>query len=50
MKQASFAGMRVELGANWIHFADDEDNPLIRLKDKHNLRGTETDFTNIRVR
>ena len=50
MKQASFAGMKVELGANWIHFADEEDNPLVPLKNKHNLTGHKSDFTNIRIR
>ena len=50
IKQASFAGMKVELGANWIHFADEEDNPLIPLKNKHNLTVTRSNFTNIRIR
>ena len=32
--QASFAGMRVEMGANWIHHSEQDDNPLILLKKK----------------
>ena len=50
MKQASLADMKVELGANWIHYADEDDNPLIPLKNKHNLTGHISDFNNIRIR
>lgn len=50
MKQASFAGMKVELGANWIQYADEEDNPLIPLKNKHNMTGHVSNFSNIRMR
>ena len=50
MRQASFAGMKVELGANWIHYADEDDNPLIPLKNKHNMTGHKSDFTNIGIR
>ena len=50
MKQASFAGMKVELGANWIQFADEENNPLMPLKNKHNLTGHSSNFTNVRMR
>ena len=50
MKQASFAGMKVELGANWIHYADEEDNPLIPLKNQHKLTGHSSNFSNVRIR
>ena len=50
MKQASFAGMKVELGANWIHYADDDDNPLIPLKNKHSMTGHKSNFNDIRIR
>lgn len=50
IKHASFAGIKVELGANWIQHADDEDNPLIPLMKKHYLTGQNSNFTNLRVR
>ena len=50
MKQASFGAMKVELGANWIQYADKEDNPLMPLKNKHNLTGHRSNFTNVRMR
>lgn len=50
MKQSPFADMKVELGANWIQFADEEDNPLIPLRNKHNLTGHLSNFTDVRVR
>ena len=50
IKQASFAGMKVELGANWIQYADEEDNPLIPLKNKHNLTGHNSNFSDLRTR
>lgn len=42
--QASFAGMKVEMGANWIHFSDEDDNPLMPLKNKNNLTATTSNF------
>ena len=50
MKQSPFADMKVELGANWIQFADEEDNPLIPLRNNHNLTGHLSNFTDVRVR
>lgn len=50
MKQSPFADMKVELGANWIQFVDEEDNPLIPLRNKHNLKGYLSNFTDVRVR
>ena len=39
MKVVPFAGIKVELGANWIHYFDEEENRLVPLRDKHNLTG-----------
>ena len=38
MKSVPFAGMKVEEGANWIHYVEEEDNPLNRLNKKYDLR------------
>ena len=50
VKQTSFAGMKVELGANWIHYTDYEDNPLIPLRSKVNLAVTVSNYANRTVR
>ena len=50
IKQVSFADMKVEEGANWIHFSEEEDNPLMPLRNKYNLTGQISNFTNIRIR
>ena len=50
IKQTSFAGMKVELGANWIHFTDEEDNPLIPLKNKANLTTIPANFADRTIR
>ena len=50
IKQVSFAGMKVEEGANWIHYADGEHNPLMPLRNKYNLTGQISNFANIRIR
>ena len=49
-KQRSFAGAKLEEGANWIHYADDEQNPLWELKKKHNLRGIYTNYSDVIIR
>ena len=49
-KQRSFAGVKLEEGANWIHYADDEQNPLWELKKKHNLRGIYTNYSDVIIR
>lgn len=49
-KQKSFSGVKLEEGANWIHFADDDDNPLWNLKEKHNLRGIYTNYSDVIMR
>ena len=48
--QASFAGMKVEMGANWIHHSDEENNPLIPLRNKVNLNGAISRYANHTVR
>lgn len=50
IKQTSFAGMKVELGANWIHFTDEEDNPLIPLKNKADLTTIPANFADRTIR
>ena len=50
MKVVPFAGIKVELGANWIHYFDEEENPLVPLRDKHNLRGHLSNYSNVRAR
>ena len=42
--QASFAGKKVEMGANWIHYSDKDNNPLMPLKNKSNLTATPSNF------
>lgn len=49
-KQRSFAGVKLEEGANWIHHADDNRNPLWELKNKHNLRGIFTNYSDVIIR
>lgn len=50
MKVVPFAGIKVELGANWIYYFDEEENPLVPLRDKHNLTGHLSNYSNVRVR
>ena len=49
-KQQSFAGVNLEEGANWIHYAGDKENPLWELKQKYNLRGVFTNYSDIIIR
>ena len=49
-KQRSFAGVKLEEGANWIHHADDKENPLWELKKEHNLRGIYTNYSDVIIR
>ena len=42
--QASFGGTKVEMGANWIHYSDKDDNPLMPLKNKSNLAATPSHY------
>ena len=50
MKVVPFAGIKVELGANWIHYLDEEENPQVPLMDKHNLTGHLSNYSNVRAR
>ena len=49
-KQRSFAGVKLEEGANWIYFAKDKDNTLWKLKQKYRLRGIFANYSDIVVR
>ncbi|XP_015767260.1 PREDICTED: polyamine oxidase-like isoform X4 [Acropora digitifera] len=42
--QASFAGIKVEMGANWIQHSDEDDDPLMPLKNKSNLTATPSNY------
>ena len=46
MRSVPFAGMKIEEGANWIHFAEEHDvNPLLPLQEKHNLKGRLSNYS-----
>lgn len=49
-KQRSFAGVNLEEGANWIHYADEKKNPLWELKNMYNLRGIFTNYSDVIIR
>lgn len=49
-KQQSFAGVNLEEGANWIHYAGDKENPLWELKQKYNLGGVFTNYSDVIIR
>ena len=50
IKQVPFAGMKVEEGANWIHFVEEEHNPLILLKEKYDLKGHRSNYSDFCMR
>ena len=50
IKQVPFAGMKIEEGANWIHFLEDKDNPLLLLQQKYNLKGRMSNFSDVCMR
>ena len=37
IKSVPFVGKNIEEGANWIHFVEEKENPLLPLRDKYNL-------------
>ena len=46
-----FAGFNIDAGANWIHFADDEDSePLVKLRDAKNLKGIYSNYSDFIIR
>ena len=46
-----FAGINIEVGANWIHFTDDEDTaPLVKLKDAKKMNGIPSNYSDFVVR
>ena len=49
-KQRSFSGVKLEEGANWIHHADYDPNPLWEFKMKYGLRGIYTNYSDVIVR
>ena len=44
IKSVPFDGKVIEEGANWIHFMEEKDNPLMPLKTKLNIEGRESNF------
>ena len=50
IKQVPFAGMKVEEGANWIHYQDEDDNPLNSLNEKYHLTGHLSNYSNVCMR
>ena len=46
-----FAGLNIEVGANWIHFTDDEATaPLVKLKDAKKMNGVRSNYSDFVVR
>ena len=50
IKSLPFSGMKIEEGANWIHFVEKGDNPLLLLRDKYNLDGHMSNYSDFCVR
>ena len=50
MKQVPFAGLKIEEIANWIHFVEEEDNPLLPLWKKYRLRGHLSNYSDVCMR
>ena len=50
IKQVPFADMKVEEGANWIHYVEEEDNPLNPLRKKYNLAGHMSNYSDFCMR
>ncbi|KAJ7370288.1 hypothetical protein OS493_033368 [Desmophyllum pertusum] len=50
IKQVPFAGMKAEEGANWIHYQDEDDNPLNSLNAKYHLTGHLSNYSDFCMR
>ena len=50
MKKVPFAGANVEEGANWIHYVDEEDNPLSSLARKYKMKGHMSNYSDFCMR
>ena len=50
MKLVPFAGLKVEEGANWIHLVEENNNPLNPLKERYNLRGHLSNYSDFCMR
>ena len=50
IKQVPFAGMNIEEGANWIHFVEENKNPLNPLRAKYNLTGHLSNYSDFCMR
>jgi len=49
--QGEIAGYKVEKGANWIHFAKDEETePIWQQKKKNKIQGIWSDYSSIIIR
>ena len=47
IKQIPFGYTKIEEGANWIHFAKEEDNPLNLLREKYKLKGHMSNYSDL---
>ena len=50
MKEVQFGGVTVELGANWVHYGEmeeDDVHPLERLVNRTNLRFVSDDYEDV---
>lgn len=50
IKSVPFAGKNIEEGANWIHFVEEKENPLLPLRDKYNLTGHLSNYSDFCMR
>ena len=50
IKSVPFAEMKIEEGANWIHFVEEDDNPLLPLRNKHNMKGHMSNYSDFCMR
>ena len=49
VKQADFAGLKIEEGANWIQYAGDN-NPIWQQKMKHGFSGIMSNYKDVCIR
>ena len=46
-----FAGLNIEVGANWIHFTEDEETaPIVKLRDAKKMNGIRCNYSDFVVR
>ena len=51
VKHVPFGGYNIEAGANWIHYAEDEETePIWKLKNQMNITGIWSNYSDIVIR